>query len=430
MTYRNRPFSRRQAIKAGAGVAAAAAFVSYPIRSSAQGTTTVRLSSSSSGVEAGILQQVVDAFQTANPDIKVSNEAVPSDYPTKLTTDLAAGTAADVFYCDALLAPDFMVRDLLLPLDDYIAQSGGADDFYPNLLAAFQYGGKTFGLPKDWSSMAMWYSTDNFTKAGITAPPANWDELTTVLQTLTDSTGMPGAVIAPDPASEFIFEYQAGGSIVSPDFSKVEIGGQPTLDALNYYYGMYKNGLATTPADVGANDQATGLAQGSASVAFSGNWNYGGFAQNYPDFKFGVAPMPAGPTGIKATSAFTVSYSMYAGTKVADAAWKLLNYLAGPEGMLSTTTGVGVMPSRKSLTDKWLAQFPDRKVFTDAAEYARPWQFGPGGQLLNGDATGILQALFAGSVSVEEAASQLKAAADKDIQLQAPGAGGTATPTS
>lgn len=428
MGSRSRTFSRRQVLKTGAGVAAAAAFVSYPIRSSAQGTTTVRLSTSSSGVEAGIVQQVIDAFQAANPDIKVSNEAVPSDYPTKLTTDLAAGTAADVFYCDALLAPDFMVRNLLMPLDDYIVQSGGADDFFPNLLAAFQYGGQTFGLPKDWSAAAMWYSTDNFSAAGINAPPTTWDELTSVLQTLTDSTGIPGAVIAPDPASEFMFEYQAGGSIVSPDFSRVEIGGQPTLDALNYYYGMYKNGLATSPADVGANDQATGLAQGSASVAFSGNWNYGGYAQNFPDFKFGVAPMPAGPTGIRATSAFTVSYSMFAGTQVADAAWKLLSYLTGPEGMLTTTTGVGVMPSRKSLTEPWLAQFPDRRVFIDAAEYARPWQFGPGGQLLNGDATGILQALFAGSVSVEEAASQLKAAAEKDIQLQAPGA--AATPTS
>ena len=428
MTAHDRRFTRRTALKAGAGVAAASAFISYPIRSSAQSKTTVRVSTFSSDVDLKVVQDQAAAFMQQNPDIQVNVESVPTDYPTKLTTDLAAGNAADVFYVDSLLAPDLMTRNLLMPLDTNADVMSGMSDFFPSLLAGYQYQGKTYGLPKDWSATAMFYSTDNFTKAGISAAPANWDELKTDLQTLTDSTGMPGAILAPDPASAFIFIYLAGGEIVSPDFSHIAVGDQATIDALKYYYGLYHDGFATTPADVGANDQATGLAQGSASVAFSGNWNYGGFAQNYPTFKFDVAPNPLGPAGKPATTAFTVSYSMFAGTKVPDAAFKVLNYLTGPDAMLTATTTSGVMPSRQSLTQQWLAKFPERKVFIDAGQYARPWNLGPGGQLFYGDASGIMQALFAGTVSVEDAAGQLKAAAQKDIQLQAGGA--TATPAS
>lgn len=428
MTTHDRRITRRTALKAGAGVAAAAAFVSYPIRSSAQGKTTVRLSTFSSDVDLQIVQDQATAFMQQNPDIEVQVESVPSDYATKLTTDLASGNAADVFVVDSLLTPDLMTRNLLMPLDNNADLASQFGDFFPSLLAGYQYQGKTYGLPKDWSATEMFYSTTNFETAGISAAPANWDELSADLKALTDSTGMPGGIIAPDPASAFIFIYLAGGEVVTPDFSEIKIGDQATIDALTYYYGLYKDGIATAPADVGAVDQAAGLAQGSASVAFSGNWNYGGFKKNYPDFKFNVAPMPLGPANKPATTAFTVSYSMFAGTKVADAAYKLVGYLTGPDAMLKATTTSGVMPSRQSLTEQWLSTFPERKVFIDAGQYARPWNLGPGGQLFYGDATGIMQALFAGTVSVEDAAGQLKAAAQKDIQLQAGGA--TATPAS
>lgn len=428
MTRDDRRFSRRTALKAGAAAAAAAAFVSYPIRSSAQSKTTVRLSTGSSGVDLDIVNGQAADFMSKNPDIDVKVESVPSDYSTKLTTDLAAGNSADVFTVDSLLTPDLVTRNLLLALDNSPDLVRQFDDFFPNLIGGYQYKGKTYGLPKDWSATEMFYNTPNFEAAGISAPPANLDELKADLQKLTDSTGMPGAVLAPDPASFFIFIYLYGGEVITPDFTQIKIGDQATLDALTYYYGLYKDGLATSPADVGAVDQAAGVAQGSSSVCFSGNWNYGGFKQNYPDFKFNVAQIPVGPSGKPATHAFTQSYSMFAGTKVADAGYKLVQYLTGPDAMLKASTTSGVMPARKSLTDQWLQTFPERKVFIDAGDYARPWNVGPGGQLFAGDAAGILQALFAGSVSPEDAANQLKAAAQKDIQLQAGGA--TATPAS
>ncbi len=425
-----RTFHRRNALKAAAGAAAfaaAAPYVSYPTRASAQGSTQLRLSTFANPDEQATINTQLRAFEAANPGITVTLESVPTDYPTKITTDLAAGTAPDVFWVDSMLAPDLTTRGLLLPLDDLLASTPNGNDYFPNLLAAYQYNGQTLGLPKDWSALAMWYSTDDFATAGLTAAPTNWDELRATLQALTDSLGTPGGIIVPDPARMLAFLYQAGGEILSSDFSQVLIGDQATVDALEFYYGLYRDGLATTPADAGSNDQGAAFGDRLGSLTFEGNWNFGNYDLNYPDLKYGVAPLPAGPTGIQATFAFTVAYSIFAGTPAPDAAFSLVQFLNNDETMLNLTTSAGVMPSRSTLTPQWLATFPERQLFVDAAAYARPWQLGPGGLLFNGDATSILQNLFAGQIEVAEAAQQMADRANADIQLQSPA---TATPAS
>src|SRR5690348_216069 len=131
----------------------------------------------SSPEEDRLLNEVLDEFMAQHPTIQVKFEPVP-EYATKLQTDLAAGSAADVFYVDSLLAPDLMKRDLLMPLDQPIERDKvDVDDFYPPLLGAFQWQGKTYGLPKDWSSLALVWNIDRAREAGIDRPPSTWDEL-------------------------------------------------------------------------------------------------------------------------------------------------------------------------------------------------------------------------------------------------------------
>src|SRR5918912_860376 len=64
---------------------------------------------SSSPEEDRLLNDTLTDFSKQYPSIQVTFQPVP-DYATKLQTDLAAGTAADVFYVDSLLAPDLMKR--------------------------------------------------------------------------------------------------------------------------------------------------------------------------------------------------------------------------------------------------------------------------------------------------------------------------------
>jgi multiple sugar transport system substrate-binding protein len=395
----------------------------------AQGAEVRLTGLTSSDQEQTLFEQILEEFRAANPDITLNYEPVPAEYPTKLQTDVAAGTVADVFYLDSMPAPDFMVNGVLLELDSYMADAGvSADDFYPGLISAFQMNGKTYGLPKDWSSLAMVYNTQALTDAGVANPPTNWDELRAAGEALRANAGDEARICIPAGFDRYLaFHYAAGGEIISEDGSTIAIDTPEAATALDFYYGLYRDGLATTPADAGAEWPGDAFAKNLADIVFEGNWMFPFLADAAPDLEFGISEMPEGPAG-KATLAFTVSFSAYAQTEQPDAAWTVINYLTGDEGMGRWTSLGLAMPSRPSLADAWLQQFPEREPFLISGDYARGWQLGPGGEAFKNDADSELQGLFAGSIDVPTALANMQAAAEARITL----GGGTpvASPTS
>ena len=405
----------------GAAVLTASAF--EPVvsllgrRAAAQEATEVRITGApSSPEESRLLEQVLQDFQEKFPDIRVAWEPVTQQYAEKLQTDLAAGTAADVFYVDSLLAPDLAARGVLLPLDEPMAAAGvRADDFYAGLIEAFQWDGRTYGLPKDWSSLAMVYDPQAFDRAGISTPPTTWDELRSVAQTLLDATGQAPIILPPDFARFIVFLYQGGGTVIGADGS-VAIDSPQTQQALDYYYGLYADGLAATPADVGAQWPGDAFAKDLGIIVFEGNWMFPFLEASAPDKQFLIAELPAGPAG-KVTMGFTVSYSINAKTTVAEPAWELVNYLTGPEGMAKWTDLGLAMPSRPDLAEAWIAKYPEREPYLAGGAYARPWQLGPGGQAFYQDANAILEAVFAGQTETADAVTQLAERAAADIKI-------------
>jgi multiple sugar transport system substrate-binding protein len=414
-----RPPISRRALLGGAAVGVTTALAGAALgptarpgshRAAAQETTKVRLMGApSSPEESRLLEQVLADFGAKFPTIAVKWEPVAQQYFEKLQTDLAAGTAADVFYVDSLLAPDLMKRELLMELDPLIERDKvDVADFYASLLGAFQWQGKTYGLPKDWSSLALVWNVERAREAGIDRPPATWDELKLAAAGLTRGTQMFGAVTPPELPRLGAFIYQAGGRLVSDDRSRMALNSPEGLQALELYYGLYRDGHATTPADTGTQWPGDTFAKGRAAMVFEGNWIFPFLKKDAPNLGFGIAELPAGPKG-KGTFAFTVSYSVNARSQHAEAAWTLVRYLTGPDGMRKWTSLGLAMPARKSLEAEWAAQFKEREPFLKAASYARPWQLGPGGQEINDKvATPALQAVFAGTMSPREALAEIE----------------------
>jgi multiple sugar transport system substrate-binding protein len=411
----------RGAARGAAAIVTASAFDPTVLllgrRAAAQEATEVRLTGApSSPEESRLLEQVLQDFEAKFPAIRVVWEPVTQQYAEKLQTDLAAGTAADVFYVDSLLSPDLAARGVLLPLDEPMAGAGvRTEDFYVGLIEAFQWQGKTYGLPKDWSSLAMVYDPQAFEGASIAAPPTTWDELRSVAQELLDATGQAPIILPPDFARFIVFLYQAGGAVIGPDGS-VAIDSPETQQALDFYYGLYKDGLAATPADVGAQWPGDAFAKDLGVIVLEGNWMFPFLAASAPDKQFLIAELPAGPAG-KVTMGFTVSYSINANTKVPDLAWELVNYLTGPEGMARWTDLGLAMPSRPALAEAWIAKYPERESYLAGGDYARPWQLGPGGQAFFQDANAILEAVFAGQTESQDAVTQLAERARADIKI-------------
>lgn len=419
---RNR-LSRRTLLGGAAGAAAAVVAPSLGFRrlgvsARAQVSGTVRLTGwSASPQERPLLETALEGFRTKFPDVDLQYDPIPGNYLEVLQTQLAAGDVADVFYVDAQFAQDLASRDVLLALDDYMAASGvTAEEFYPSLISAFGWEGKTYGLPKDWSSIAMVYSQEAFDQAEIAAPPTTWEELRTTAQTLVDAGVATPIILTPSFDKFFPFFVQAGASVTNPEFTEFTINSDATLQALEYYKGLYDDSLGATYQDLGAQDPQGAFAQRQGAVFLDGNWVYAPLEELAPDLEFAAAEPPAGPAG-KATAGFTVSYSISRSSENPDAAWELVNYLCGDEGMGTWTGGGFAMPSRPSLAEAWTEKFPERAPFLAAGEYAKVVQFGPGGQRFRTDADTVISELLAGALEPAEAVTRLEEAATGAITL-------------
>lgn len=330
----------------------------------------------SSDAENVRLQEVVDGWNAANPDIQVTLNLVP-DYDTKLQTSLAGGAPPDIFYVDSFRLPDLAAANALLPIGD---QMTDVDDFYPSLREAFTVDGVFYCPPKDFSTLALEYNTDLFDAAGLAYPTPDWtwDDLRAAAEALTDKdAGIVGFAINPDFARWIAFLYQAGGEVTTPDFSAMTLSSPEALKAMEFYVGLVRDGFAAPASDLDSGWPGEAFGKARAAMTMEGNWIVPYLKDQFPDLKYGVTELPAGPAG-KATMAFTVCYGVAANGRNTEAATKVVDYLTGPVGMKAWTDLGLAMPTRQSLRDGWLAMYPELEPFLNGAEYARKWQFRPG----------------------------------------------------
>ena len=130
---------------------------------------TLRLTGwASSPAETEIVNKLLEGFSKKYPNITVKYEVVNADYEKKIQADAVADTMADVFYMDVFWAPDWIDKGLAIPLDEYIEAEGvKLDEFEPSLLKGFQWNGHTYGLPKGFSPLGLFYNKKMFEEAGV-----------------------------------------------------------------------------------------------------------------------------------------------------------------------------------------------------------------------------------------------------------------------
>ena len=376
----------------------------------------VRLYGGSDEVGVRITESMLAGFAEKYPNITVNFENIPAEYLVKLQTDIAAGNAADVFFVQNEFAQDFMSRNTLLAIDDYMAEDGiTREQYYTALVDAYTWNGQIYGLPKDWSPIGAVYDPEAFSSAGVSAP-TTWDELRTTLQTLKDATGLTALALDPNFDRFVIFLYQAGGDITDPDVTRITLDSPETTEALEFFYGLYRDGLSATSVDIGAAWPGDAFVQGLTAMVFEGNWMFPTLADQAPDKQFAVAELPQGPGG-PGTPAFTQAYSINAASQNPDAAWVLVNYLTSVDGVREMLPFGLALPPLPALEGEFLQNYPEREPYLLSAPYAKGVQYGPGGQTFQTDANAVLQSLFAGTIDVATAQQQLVEAGNSNITL-------------
>jgi multiple sugar transport system substrate-binding protein len=292
------------------------------------------------------------------------------DIGQQLGQAFAGGTPPDVFYVDASRFADYASVGALEPYADKV--KGGVNDFYPSLRTTFTYKSKLYCIPKDFSTLTLQINNDLWTQAKLTDAdiPTNWDQLTAVATKLKAANITP-LVIGDTRDRIGAFMVENGGWIVSKDGATATADTPQNLAALQYVQGLLKGGLAVYPKQVDAGWGGEAFGKGKVAMATEGNWIKGAMQHDYPNIKYKVVAMPAGPSGTKGTLSFTQCWGISSKTKFKEQAINFVEAMTTAQQQLAFTKAFGVMPSRISAKDGYLQQFPNDKPFIDSADFAQ-----------------------------------------------------------
>lgn len=387
-------------------------------------TITLHLSGwQSNPSEEKLLKQLLKQFEAEHPNIRIKYEVINSQYMDVIKTRLIGDAAPDVFYLDAFEAPLLMKRQVLEPLDQYITPQFDLADFQPVLLNAFRHNGKIYGLPKDFSTLTLFYNQSAFTQAGLTQPPQTWEQLLTASQKLTvDQNGdrkidQYGFAINPELARQQFMIQAYGGQVVN-DAGQANFATPPGLKGLQLVIDQYRQAkTAIQPTDVGASSGSEVFGQGKAAMVIEGPWAIPYFRDTFPNLKFATAEIPT-INQKKGTMAYTVAYVMNKKTKHKKAAWQLIAYLTGKTGMKAWAKEGVALPARQSvLKELGYDQQPLYAPFVAGAEYATIWQAGENLPIIFTNFNNQFISALLGEQTLTQAMQRAQKTANSEIQL-------------
>jgi multiple sugar transport system substrate-binding protein len=269
-------------------------------------------------------------------------------------------------------------------------------------LSAFRYKGQLYGLPKDWSPLAMEVNTAALAKAKVTVPKT-WAQLSAAARAL-KAAGQPPMCLSVDLARMLAFMYENKGAFLNAAKTKAVVNSKANLATVTTYIGWLKSGLAQTPVQLGVDWCGKALGEEKASIIFEGNWITDYMHTTFPSVKWKTYPMVRNKA--RGNLGFTVSYSIAKDSKHKKQALQMLRYLTGPAGMKVWVRTSGFLPSRSDVKPP-----AGRAIFLKEAPYTHPWQFAPGFSKVYDTANNELQSAYEGKQSIATALKNIQKAA-------------------
>ncbi|HUE68719.1 MAG TPA: sugar ABC transporter substrate-binding protein [Candidatus Acidoferrum sp.] len=370
---------------------------------------TVVLSGWQASPEEGqALQAALSGFKAKYPKVTVDYEPIAGDYPTAMVAKFSAHQPPDVFYVDSGVAPDWIKQGVLQSLDDWASSRGfDTSQFYPGYLNAFKGSdGKVYGYPKDGNTLAMAYNPDMLNAAGV-QPPTTYDEMTKVGAAL-KAKGVVAYSMSTTLDRILAFVYGDGGALLNSNKTQDAINSK-FKDAVSFYLNLFQMGYAKSPSQLGVDWSGKALGEQKAAIIFEGGWLDSYMKGSFPSVPYKWVAMPKGTAG-QSTLGFTVSYSIGKDSAHKDAAWLLLTYLTGPEGMKLWTQGGVANPSRKDVPAP-----AGKDVLVSSASFAHPWSFIPGFSKVSDAFNNSFEAAVEGKGTVDDVVTKTKAALDQQL---------------
>jgi multiple sugar transport system substrate-binding protein len=320
-----------------------------------QAVTLLRFTYWGSEMEKAAIEQMVAAFESANPDVDVEPIQIPyEEYTAQVTAMLQSGNAPDVGYLSGLQAPLWAQEGKVLDLTELIENDPSLST---SLLATRYYyaPGKVAGLNTAVEATLLFYNKAMFDEAGVPYPPSDpaqawtWDEFVAAAQKLTaDGSGRHPGEVGFDPddirtygiAFDKIYEgwtiypfiFSNGGQMVNEDGTRLLLDSPEATEALQKLADlMWVQHVAPTPQqDQNLPGYVTMLQTGNLAMHISGHWSLIDYA-SVEDLRFGVAVLPKFKKPV--TVVLGSPTVIFAGTRNQEAAIRFYKFHNNPEAV-------------------------------------------------------------------------------------------------
>ncbi|AYY12482.1 extracellular solute-binding protein [Actinobacteria bacterium YIM 96077] len=335
--------TRRQFMRAGAGVAASAyALGSVGTLAGCSEETTSAASGTVRAVvpEGGLSRAFVEAAREFESTSDISVEILTYPYAEarqQQLLELGGGGDLDAVLIDGQIWLAELHQHLD-PIDDRIDASE-LERFVASMPTMFQRDDATYALPFRVGGWVLIYREDLFDSAGITQVPQTWAEFRDAAERLTSDQTYGFA--APLAQTNFLvaqwlpFLWSFGGELLTGDNQQAAFNSDAGIEATTFLVDLYKDGLVPPGAIEADHDGViTAMQQGQTAMAITYSPYY--LEMNSPDQSdFAGSFAVAGELPRRADSDLDTGRSMITGWGVGiarnsvnkDAAWELAEYL-------------------------------------------------------------------------------------------------------
>jgi multiple sugar transport system substrate-binding protein len=322
-------------------------------------------------------QAEIDVYQQISATLDAQLEGITlvyepggsesSSYQDVLKTEIAAGTAPDVFWIPGTDVADFATRGLLYNLADLADATDGFDvaAFYPGPMAHLTHNietgaegagsGAVWGLPRDVSTFVLYLNLDLLAEAGLTGDldprtmaengTWTWDAFRSAAQAITAlGTDIYGYGANGWWGPYGVWLNAAGGGFFNETRDACGLDTPEALAGLEFGRTLYVDDRVAVPY---GEDSEPPFMAGRVGMFQNGRWGTPGIRAN-ATFNWDVVELPTGPGGNQGNWLFWGAYAVNANTANPEAAWALVQALTTAETQGQVAALGANIPSRVS----------------------------------------------------------------------------------
>ncbi|KAA0921290.1 MULTISPECIES: ABC transporter substrate-binding protein [Streptomyces] len=310
--------------------------------------------------------------------IKVKLEVVPwSDLLNRILAATTSGQGPDVLNIGNTWSASLQATGALLPWDEKnFGKIGGKDRFVESALgSAGASGSDPAAVPLYSMAYALYYNKKMFEDAGISGPPATWDDLVADGKKISKggkwALGAEGSNLSENIHHVFVFAKQHGADFFDAE-GKPDFTSDGAVAAVKQYVDLMGKDKVVAPgnAEYAQNQSLQDFAKDKTAMVL---WQTAAAtlkAHGMSDDEWGVAPVPVQsgtPGADKAVNSMVAGINMavFKNTDNVDGAVKFVNFMTSVDEQTILNKTYGSIPPVKAAQQDPAFNTPALKVIRD-----------------------------------------------------------------